>query len=166
MKTSKLDKYFKNKNFKFYKLARAMCLIYPLLYMVFIYLLMLQTNTEYQELITKTPILTAGFFICFLNLYMWVRTRFALDQLTTPAQIAQFKVRNALYCFAQLIMFNYPAAILFGLTLYKNMNWKVQSFMAAFQICKTEKKLIPLCIDLGVLALLIFLATWFAAAFS
>ncbi|MEG0469355.1 MAG: hypothetical protein RR562_05535 [Longicatena sp.] len=166
MKPNKVDIYFKNKNFKFYKFARFMCLIFPVLYMVFIFLLMMQTNLGYQELIVKTPILTAGFFICFMNFFMWLRTRKALDEITSPANIAQFKLRSTIYAFAQLIMFNYPAAILFALTLYKNFNWTKQSFMQTIQLCKKERLIIPLVIDICVIALFIFLATWFAAAFS
>lgn len=156
----------KDHNFKYLKLARILCLLFIVLFMAFVGLLMFNNSLGYQAIIVKYPALTAGFLVCVINLYIYFVTRNMIKDLDEGKYIDQSKLRICLYTFSQFILFNYPSAILMGLTLYKNFDWKQSSLNASLKYIRIQKELKFIVIDLLVLTLMMLLSLWFVMAFS
>lgn len=158
-------KKIKDSNFRYLKFANIVCILFLVLFIGYVVLLMQRDGLNYQQIIIQYPALTAGYFVCIANLYIWFQTRNTAKNLQEGKDIDATRLRLCIYAFAQFLLFNYPAAILFGLTLYKNFDWKY-SLNSSFDYLKKHKQLKVIIIDFCVLSIIIIFALWFVVSFA
>lgn len=127
--------------FKLLVYARWISLFTALLVLVLFFLNTGFTTENMQEIMRENPILTVGFLICMIDLFIWYQLNTLIQYITNLNNIETVRIQLLIIAIVQLIGFNYLSFFCVVLALVRYFRWDGFSIKASVMEIKKENQL-------------------------
>lgn len=149
--------------FKLLVYARWISLVTAMLVLVLFFMNTGFTTENMQNIMKENPILTVGFLICMIDLFIWYQLNILIQHITSFEHIETVRIQLIVIAVVQLIGFNYLSFFCVVLALIRYFRWDGFSIKSAVLEIKKENQLkntLILALVLIPLALLAMLMSY------
>lgn len=161
----KHKKSIKKQDLRWLNLASVLCFLLPVLFVITLCIVMMRSGLSYETIIVKNPILTIGFIISLLNIFIGYILRKTRIQIKEKRNLESNKLVLCIFAATLFISFNYPASVLLLLSFFKLKKYETDGrFIAWGDIKKQDYTKICGITTLCVICLLV--SFWFMNAFA
>lgn len=143
--------------------AKYACFLFVVVFFALVVFLMSVTSLGYLEVITKFPVLTVGFVVSTLQMYIGFNLNSISKEAKEGKQTSEHMAQLCIYAITQASLFNYPSSICMALGIYKIHKTSALNMKCAF---KQSIKSIKTWMTIGICLCCILISFWFLYAFA
>lgn len=105
------------------KLAMILFVIFPILFLIYLYMSTTMIGGDLVKAISEDPLLNIAFIIAMLNPFCGYMCKIILRDLNEGKDKEIIKINLLILAIAQIFIFNVIGVILLSITLYRNFKW-------------------------------------------